>query len=126
MEKVYLDTLKQRKSELLTELDHINSILQIYPEEYNPSKADTTKSVVSNTKHSNLTVKQRIIEIINGLGGKAYVSQVVKELKKQYPERDIKAINNQARNYVHMLKKDGYLKPELKGHNKYLYHVVEK
>lgn len=126
MDKTYLDALKQRKTELLRELNHIDGILKFYPDEYSQPKSENIEKVKVRTDVRNMTVKDRVIAIIKNLGGSAYVSDVANELKKLYPDRDDKSINNQVRNYLHILKKEDKLKPEMKGHNKYLYHVIEK
>jgi hypothetical protein len=120
MDKTYLNTLHKRKEELLRELNSINSILQLYPEE----QVVTSEALTKKQDNQVITLKQRVLSIIKDFGGEAFVYQIVEELKKQLPNKDNESINTIARNYVHILKKENRLKGELKEKNKWLYHIV--
>lgn len=127
MDKAYLNALNKRKSELQKELSSIENILQLYPDEPQPVSKSESNVVDLKTNNSinSLTVKDTVLEVIKNLGGQAYVSQLVIELKKHYPDKNNKSINNIARNYVYILKNEGRLKSEKKEDNKYLYQIIE-
>ena len=125
MDRTYINVLKKRKDELQNELDYINNILLLYSDIQDiPVKSDSNRGIVTANK-SNATVKETVIKIINDLGGEIYVSDLSRELQKLYPERKAKAINNQARNYVHILKNEKILVAEQQGKNKWLYRIVK-
>jgi hypothetical protein len=123
MDTAYLNALTKRRTELLKELNSIENILQLYPDE-KPVESNEMSSNKRNTSNEQPTNKERIITIITDLGGQAYISQIVSGLKKQLPGKDEESINNIARNYVHMLKKAGRIKGKLMDKNKWLYSVV--
>lgn len=122
MDKAYLNTLHKRREELLKELNSINSILQLYPEEQVIVKETTTTAKKQDNQA--ITIKQRVLNIIRDFGGQAFVYQIVEELKKQLPDKDNESVNTMARNYVHILKKENKLKGEIKEKNKWLYHII--
>jgi hypothetical protein len=121
MDKTYLNTLRKRKEELLNELGSIDNILRLYPDDQDKNKIATNPIKPST---GTLTYKDRVLGIVKDLGGQAYIAQIVTELKKQLPDKNDDSINTTARNYVHILKKDGRLKGELKGNNKWLYTII--
>lgn len=121
MNNTYLNTLRKRKVELLNELGSIENILRLYPDDQDEIKI-TTNPIKPST--GNLTYKDRVLGIVKELGGQAYIAQIVTELKKQLPDKKVDNINTTARNYVHILKKDGRLKGELQGNNKWLYTII--
>ena len=125
MDKNYIGALKNRKAELLKELELIDKLLKIYPEQPTKGNKESSEKVHRNNDLARLSAKGRIMQIIKNLGGSAYVQDVAAQLKLVFPDKDDYLINNQVRNYIHILKKEGKLKPEFKEHNKYLYHLSE-
>jgi hypothetical protein len=129
MDAILLSTLVRRRDELHKELDHIEGLIKIYQGADSKIKADnSTETKLVRTKFSKRrrNVKSQIISMIKSLGDEFYVVDLVKALQEKEPNKDHKLISNKARNYIHILKKEGIISGRLVEKNKYVYKIINK
>jgi len=129
MDAILSKTLIKRRDELLIELKHIEELLKIYqgPVSAVEIKNDApTKLVRTKFPKRRHNVKGQVITILKELGDDFYVVDLTKALQAKEPNKDHKLISNKARNYIHILKKEGVITGKLVENNKYVYSVVKK
>lgn len=131
----YLDVLKTRRIELQRELKSIDDILQLYANVQSSVISSVNNGVTTSLPNirnrrdsslsSKISTKDLVYKIIHDLGGSALVSQVTAKLREELVNKDEKAINNYARNYVHILKKEGRLDAKLNNDKKFIYTIIK-
>jgi len=129
MDTMLFSTLVKRRDILLNELRHIEELIKIYQvPESNPQSMADSKPKMQRTKFKKRKhdVKGQVISILNGLGEEFYVIDLTNALQAKEPSKDHKHISNKARNYIHILKKEGVITGKLVENNKYVYSVVKK
>ena len=129
MDTMLFSTLVKRRDILLNELRHIEELIKIYQvPESSPQSKDNSKPKMQRTKFKKRKhdVKGQVISILNGLGEEFYVIDLTNALQAKEPSKDHKHISNKARNYIHILKKEGVITGKLVANNKYVYSVVKK
>ena len=128
MDAILSKTLIKRRDELLIELKHIDELLKIYqgPESNAEINNDApTKMVRTKFPKRRHNVKGQVITILKELGDEFYVVDLTKALQAKEPNKDHKLISNKARNYIHILKKEGVISGKLVENNKYVYKVIK-
>jgi hypothetical protein len=129
MDAILSKTLIKRRDELLIELQHIEELLKIYQgavsnaEIKNDAPIKLVRTKFPKRRHN---VKGQVISILKELGDEFYVVDLTKALQAKEPNKDHKLISNKARNYIHILKKEGVITGKLVENNKYVYSVVKK
>jgi len=128
MDAILSKTLIIRRDELLIELKHIEELLKIYqgPVSNVEIKNDPPKLVRTKFPKRRHNVKGQVISILKDLGDEFYVVDLTKALQAKEPNKDHKLISNKARNYLHILKKEGVITGKLVENNKYVYRIVKK
>jgi hypothetical protein len=129
MDANFFNTLISRRDELRKELVHIEELIKIHQGVNNPVKAENhTEPKLVRTKFNKrrTNVKSQILSIIKGFGDEFYVADLVKALETKEPNKDHGLISNKARNYVHILKKEGIISGRLVDNNKYVYKLINK
>ena len=107
----------------------VEELIKIYQvPESSPQSKDNSKPKMQRTKFKKRKhdVKGQVISILNGLGEEFYVIDLTNALQAKEPSKDHKHISNKARNYIHILKKEGVITGKLVANNKYVYSVVKK
>lgn len=129
MENAFYNTLIKRRVDLLNELKHIEELIKIYqvatssPETNDDSINKMRRTKFKKRRHN---VKSQVVTILKSLGEEFYVSELVKAMQDKEPNKDHKLISNKARNYIHILKKEGVISSRLVENNKYVYKVINK
>jgi hypothetical protein len=129
MDATLLSTLITRKDELLKELNHIEGLIKIYQGAEPSDQAyhhTEVKMVRTRFGKRRTNVKSQIISLIKSLGDEFYVLDLTKALQEKEPNKDHKLISNKARNYIHILKKEGVISGKLVDKNKYVYKLINK
>jgi hypothetical protein len=129
MDAILFNTLVKRKDELLKELNHIEGLIKIYQvAESNYQSTNPTNVKIRRTKFGKRrqNVKSQVISLMKSFGEEFHVSDLTKALEEKEPNKDHKLISNKARNYIHILKKEGIISGRLIEGNKYVYKVINK
>jgi hypothetical protein len=129
MDANLFNTLISRRDELRKELVHIEGLIKIYQGIGIPTKKDSPNEPrMKRTKFNKrrTDVKSQVINLIKGFGEEFYVADLTKALEEKEPNKDHKLISNKARNYIHILKKEGVISGRLVDGNKYVYKLINK
>jgi hypothetical protein len=129
MDASFIDTLINRRDELRKELVHIEELIKIHQGVSVTAKPESSsKPTMVRTKFNKrrTNVKSQILSLIKGFGDEFYVVDLVKAMEVKEPNKDHKLISNKARNYIHILKKEGIISGRLVENNKYVYKMTNK
>jgi hypothetical protein len=129
MDAILLSTLIRRKDELLKELNHIEGLIKIYQgTEPSDQTNHNTEAKMVRTKFDKrrTNVKSQIISLMKSLGDEFYVFDLTKVLQEKEPNKGHKLISNKARNYIHILKKEGIISGRPVEKNKFVYKLINK
>ena len=129
MDANFINNLINRRDELHKELEYIEGLIKIYHGSNVPLEKSTPiepKMRRTNFNKRRPNVKSQILAMIKGFGEEFYVADLVKALEEKEPNRDHKLLSNKARNYVHILKKEGKISSRVVDNNKYAYRIINK
>jgi hypothetical protein len=129
MDANLFNTLISRRDELRKELVHIEELIKIYQGvsiSVSEDRPIEPRMVRTKFNKRRTNVKSQILSIIKGFGEEFYVADLVKALEAKEPSKDHGLISNKARNYIHILKKEGVITGRLVENNKYVYKLINK